>query len=304
LFVDRNHVIDNYGRDKAEAQLEWLVGSVMDRTIDENAISLAALDVLDDVVTYIKQFVDQFGIDCFDFLGGNKVTIDSICELDATLGTYNCSYLNSTLGTLCVLLETPDLHLEDPNLQLALLDAAGISTKNVFASIRTEVATALDSVSESLYPEELWMLTIPIGFGIAVAILNAFRLAISYLPSVTTTIIQLRTGVIPSLGDSSFEKYRVAPDSVTLLTGTLFWGCLVSSVLLGGVIAVIIFLFLWQGSVRLVEKFIILVIGLLVILLIRLSVSASLMCRIECSFSVAVETLCGCTQGFLSADVP
>ncbi len=80
------------------------------------------------------------------------------------------------------------------------------------------------------------------------------------------------------------DDLRVAPDSVTLLTGTLFWDCLVSSVLLGGVIAIIIFLFLWQRSVRLVEKLIAIVIGLAVIILIRLSVSASLTILVACCF--------------------
>lgn len=247
----------------------------MNQTIDEDALLAASLDVSKDVIAYIDQFNTNgvFGDVCSEFFGVNLTGIDSICELEPVWGYYNCSNIGSSTEALCALLRNPNLNSENPALQLALLEASGLSVSAVFGTIRTQVAIALDSATESLYPDELWMLTVPLGFGITVAILTALQLAISYIPSVTTTIIQLRTGVIPSLGDSTFERYRVAPDTITLLTGTLFWGCLVSSILSGMVIATIVFLLLWQGSQILVERLIVIAIGLTVIIILRLSVS-------------------------------
>jgi hypothetical protein len=281
-------VIDNYGKDKAEAQLEWLVGTLMDHTIDESAITHAGLDVVSTVLTYISQLstISLFDFNCSEVFQGGQETINSLCEIDPTGGYYNCSSLESDAEALCAIFENPDLIRESPDLFLALLESTGLSVGDVRDTIRFQVASGLDSVTESLYPEELYMLTIPLGFVIFFAVVTALQLAISYIPSVTTTIIQLRTGVIPSLGNSAFEKYRVAPDSVTLLTGTLFWGCLVSSILFGFVVGFIIFLFLWQGSVRLVQRFMVIAIGFLIVIAIRLLVSVLIAELWACSIVV------------------
>jgi dolichyl-phosphate-mannose--protein O-mannosyl transferase len=84
------------------------------------------------------------------------------------------------------------------------------------------------------------------AIGTAVAFLTSIYLAVTFLPSITSTILQLRSGAIPTLHDKDFNKYRVAPDQVSILTGSMFWGCLISSALVGGVIGLLVFLCLWQ----------------------------------------------------------
>lgn len=64
------------------------------------------------------------------------------------------------------------------------------------------------------------------------------------MPSVITTILQLRSGGIAFLRDKDINRYRRAPDEVTILTGSLFWGCLIASVVVGSIIALILFFFL------------------------------------------------------------
>jgi len=76
--------------------------------------------------------------------------------------------------------------------------------------------------------------------------------------------------VIPSLHSPDFQKYREAPDTVTLLTGTLFWGCLVSSVLFGLIIAFILFLFVWQGSIYFMMRLTATLVGIIGVVMIRL----------------------------------
>jgi hypothetical protein len=90
---------------------------------------------------------------------------------------------------------------------------------------------------------EKYMVTIPMYTATIVAFLLALSLAITYLPSVTTTILRLRNGHIATLRNKDFNRYRCAPDQVALLTPTLFWGSLFSSIVVGGAIGLIVFFF-------------------------------------------------------------
>ena len=69
-------------------------------------------------------------------------------------------------------------------------------------------------------------------------------LAITYIPSVITTILQLRSGDIESLRDENINRFRQAQEEVTILTGSLFWGSLISSFVAGGFCGFIVFFFL------------------------------------------------------------
>lgn len=60
--------------------------------------------------------------------------------------------------------------------------------------------------------------------GTIVAFITAISLAVTYIPSVTSTTLKLRSGVIPSLRSPGFARYRFAADQVTILTGSMFWG--------------------------------------------------------------------------------
>ena len=59
------------------------------------------------------------------------------------------------------------------------------------------------------------------------------------------------------------------PDTVTLLTGSLFWGCLYAGILVGALIGLIVFMFLWQATLYFVQKFIAIAVGIVVIGVIR-----------------------------------
>jgi hypothetical protein len=69
---------------------------------------------------------------------------------------------------------------------------------------------AVNSSVDSLYPQEEYMITIPIIFGTIAALLTSASLALGYLPSVAATYIKLRTGVIPTLTDDLLHRYRAA----------------------------------------------------------------------------------------------
>jgi hypothetical protein len=114
-----------------------------------------------------------------------------------------------------------------------------------------------------------YMVVVPLAIGTVVAFSTAAYLALTYIPSVATTILKLRSGAIPTLRDSHFNKYRVAADQVAILTGSLFWGCFISSIVVGGIVGLLVFVFLWQATIYFVQRFVAIVIRLLVVTLFR-----------------------------------
>jgi multidrug efflux pump subunit AcrB len=86
----------------------------------------------------------------------------------------------------------------------------------------------------------------PAAIGTTAAILTSIYLAMIFLPSIVSTTLQLRSGTIPTLHDKDFNKYRRATDQVSILTGSMFWGSLISSMLVGGAVGLLVFLCLWQ----------------------------------------------------------
>jgi preprotein translocase subunit SecY len=81
------------------------------------------------------------------------------------------------------------------------------------------------------------------------AFFTSIYLATTFLPSITSTILQLRSGVIPTLRHKDFNKYRVAPDQVSILSGSLFWGTVYSSALMGVLVGALVFVCIWQVRV-------------------------------------------------------
>ena len=74
---------------------------------------------------------------------------------------------------------------------------------------------------------------------------------VTFLPSVATTILKLRSGVIPTLQNPVyFQDLRNRMDLVNLLIGSLFWGTLFSSFIVGALFGGIAFLSLWQVRSR------------------------------------------------------
>jgi len=89
-----------------------------------------------------------------------------------------------------------------------------------------------------------------------IAFITAVYLASSYIPSVCKTILMLRCGAIDTMHDNEFFKYRVAADQVAILTGSLFWGAFFSSIVVGGIIGLVVFLFLVSEAARLFRRMI------------------------------------------------
>lgn len=124
-----------------------------------------------------------------------------------------------------------------------------ISTDNTTCTTIAEdaVNNVIQSISTSLYPAERYMVEVPMIIATAVAFVTTLSLVVVYIPSVTSTTLQFRSGVIPFFRDgSSFEMYRSRLDLITILLGSMFWSSLYASALLGILVGFVLFLFLWQ----------------------------------------------------------
>jgi len=103
--------------------------------------------------------------------------------------------------------------------------------------------------TKSLYPESKYMITVPLAAATMVAFLVALILFATYIPSITSTTLKLRCGVIPFFHDKRNQvELRSGMAQVTMLLGSMFWGFLISVLLISFGIALVVFLIVWQAT--------------------------------------------------------
>jgi hypothetical protein len=61
--------------------------------------------------------------------------------------------------------------------------------------------------------------------GLAGGFLAVTYITFQLIPSYISTVMKYRSGVLSSLTDHEFLRYRYAMDTVTVLLGSAFWGC-------------------------------------------------------------------------------
>ena len=128
------------------------------------------------------------------------------------------------------------------------------------------------------------MVLVPMVVGVTVAFLTTVFLAVAYIPSVATTILKLRCGYIPTLRNPEFNNYRRAPDQVCMLTGSIFWGTLVSGLVVGGTVGLVVFFFLWQATAYYAQRLVAILIGIIAVTLFRLLLVSICRCTLYKSF--------------------
>ena len=76
--------------------------------------------------------------------------------------------------------------------------------------------------------------------GLVGGFLAAIVACVVHIPSYISTVLKFRSGVIPSLHDRDFLRYRFAPDVVTVLFGSVFWGALATAISAGLIVTVFV----------------------------------------------------------------
>lgn len=246
-------------------QVKVLANNLIQQEVQKQQAELMTANVSSMFGTYMYdlQANNTMGVNCSDY---NSADTISICRTDGTTGVTNCE--NTTqMQSLCALSTTQNLTAQQ---QVGLLEGSGFDVNQVTSMSELAIQSAVDETVDALYPNEEYMVTVPVGIAIFVAFLSSVLLATTYISNVTSTILQLRCGNIETLRNLDSQLYRAAPDTVALLTGSIFWGCLASSILTGSFVGLIVFLFLWQATVYFAQRFLALFIGILVITILKL----------------------------------
>jgi len=138
----------------------------------------------------------------------------------------------------------------------------------IVALVESAVSDNFVLTMNYLYPQARYMVVVPAIIATIVAFMVSASLSFIVVPSITSSILKLRSGLIPTMKKKNFSDYYYNVINITKLTGALFWGNLVASIALGLVIGFLIFLSLWQVSVFLVQRIIAVLIGVYIIVIV------------------------------------
>ncbi|KAG7356326.1 hypothetical protein IV203_001012 [Nitzschia inconspicua] len=273
------YLIDEYSKENARMFIHNVTWDLI-QPIDgfEGVESLLAT-----FTGYIGSYMAGEAGDCTNATILTPEEVESLCSV--TEGVYDC-HEGASRDIFCTLAHSTynnDTQLELSH-QLALLTAAGFNVTGLEESAIQSIEDATISSVDSLYPSSEYMIRIPLIVGTATAFMTSVYLAVTFLPSITSTILQLRCGFIPTMANKDFNKYRCAPDQVSILTGSMFWGTLLGSFLIGSFLGVLVFFCLWQATVYYMAKLFAILGGILVIAIIRISVLSICRCGMHRAF--------------------
>ena len=136
----------------------------------------------------------------------------------------------------------------------------------------TETEYANNDDGLNAFSDEKWMGLLAITIGLLCGLLSAIYITLQYVPSSVSTIMQFRSGVIPSLRDKSFVKYRYAQDQIAILFGSIFWGAFYTSVAVAFLSGAVVYLAVWPVTSNYFLAILAQLIGLLVTIGLKLFV--------------------------------
>jgi len=238
----------------------------------ENRLDLIIDGVSQTILTFFDQPSNQTSVILdivpvmVDFALQSKLNANISCP-DLEGSTFscgnNCSIFDSDF--VCALTAS-----EASESTLGLLEAAGFNASAILGVARETAREAVLKAVDKLYPSNgVLMIALPMITFNVVSFIVVMFFALIYFPSVVTTTLKLRTGVIPTFSNPRFASYRASPDKVSTLSGSCFWGTIISSLLLGILSGIGVFLIVWQVTRPIVIRICAIVIGIAVTVTIK-----------------------------------
>ena len=168
---------------------------------------------------------------------------------------------------------------QDPawRIQQALLEQAGLDVEAITDVTAANLESAARDTVESLQPTEVYMVVVPLAFSTITAFATALIISLAVIPSATSTILKYRSGVIDLMHEEEQLLLKKTSDYPSLLRGAMFWGTLVSALLMALIVGGIVFFILWQVSASLAQKTIAAIIGVALVALLHWGLVSS--CR-------------------------
>uniref|UniRef100_A0A7S4VN57 Uncharacterized protein n=1 Tax=Ditylum brightwellii TaxID=49249 RepID=A0A7S4VN57_9STRA len=162
--------------------------------------------------------------------------------------------------------------------QVLLIIAIPIVSRTVLMVVldNQDIATNLIDATntQTQGPENKTRLEWALDIGSIFSFLSALTTTILYIPSVVSTTMKFRRGVLPTLRSEDFlHRYRFALDQTTLLFPGMVWGLAISSIVIGVLFGGLIYLILWPASQQVAFDIIGNLIGLTVVLIAKIIIS-------------------------------
>mmetsp|Transcript_50824 Transcript_50824/g.99390 ORF Transcript_50824/g.99390 Transcript_50824/m.99390 type:complete len:901 (-) Transcript_50824:360-3062(-) len=115
------------------------------------------------------------------------------------------------------------------------------TSASLYVEIEKKVFSAIDDFHKNADAAFVVFRNSTIVFGA----LSAFSSVLLYMPTTLSTIVKLRTGVIPTLHDENFQRYREDADTSSMIIGSMLFGTFFTYILNGGLFGIILGLFYW-----------------------------------------------------------
>lgn len=244
-----SYIAQEYDPEQVKEQASYLVENVFDENVDETAL---VNELTFSYADYLGNSSNFDNLDCRNVTG--RTFYDSFCPNDlcdpAADANYQCGFVGNELSA---------------DEAAAVLEALGFDFEGFKNTTQAYLQAAATQAVNSLYPSSKYMVVAPMILAVLVAFLVSANLAVTFIPSITSTTLKLRGGIIPFKHSPEIQQYRVAQDTVALLTGSLFWGVLVSSIVVGGFFGLILFFFLWQATAYWAQRLVAIMLGVMVI---------------------------------------
>ncbi len=260
-------------------RLESVLSTVADQSKVEEAVDKMLAWTLDFLVNLLAMLENAglLRLDCLLL----SFSLTQLCEVssNSTFSDFACNFFLDT-ENVCGALEKIYRPREPLIFNIEERGSAFLEEKvEIFNTtalrepfVQTVSKVASDTIISqvnNLYPRARYMVVVPCIIATVVAFITSVSLTLSLMPSITTTTLKLRSGEIPTFTSKSFQNYRWYVESTTYITGCLFWGNLVASILCGALFGGIVFLCLWQVSIVWVQRLVALLIGISLVVLVR-----------------------------------
>eukprot|EP00980_Cylindrotheca_fusiformis_P006048 scaffold1301_cov128-Cylindrotheca_fusiformis.AAC.11 len=287
LHISEAWMPEEQRADQVASSLDFVITLAANELLLQQAVE----SILQRVVLFVLRvlyFLDNAGVlrlDCI-LLGE---FLESFCQRtafdDEDDGEFACSLFAGEPKNLCRIMD-PFFRPSSPIGKPVSVDEM-VSTINVtelVAPLRTVVSkTVSDTISDKmnqLYPEYRYMVVAPVAFGTLCAFICSTTIALALLPSITATTLQLRSGLVKSVSDPEKRPaYLSFVNKGTYLFGSMFWGIIAASLLIGGIAGALLFFSMWQVTAFMAAQALALGIGIGVCLTLKWVVTRT--CRVK-----------------------
>ncbi len=219
-----------------EMQIMNRIEAVMIATANQSLVKNAVNRLVDRVIAFLLNTLSVFDIagilrlDCF--LLGSFLT--ELCQRssNATLSDFACNLFIDTENVCDALdqiyrpqqplfseLENRTMDYFSETLEESFAFNVTL-LRDPFVDVVSGVARDnLVSQVNNLYPTDRYMVVIPCVVASIVAVVASYSLTAVVLPSITSTVLKLRCGAIPTMTDKSFTAYRYEMNTMTYIGG-------------------------------------------------------------------------------------